>query len=316
MTLSAKHLVLGSALLLAGAPLFATETSAGSGVAAPPRAYANCSGVTSVPVTADAEQALPLRQIATLACGEAVSVLSDNGGYTSRIRTSEGKEGYVAYMFLTREAGRFQPKSEAPVEPASAVARNGVVRWYSGAAGCDQFASNGRTVESVTVNGVTVQVSLQDTGWKLRATVAISNQSDDKVYVLPALITLDELKPGLRNLRQENPAKLAHQETNHQLMRAAYSAHPSASAVAYLSNSVPPLNAPVYRTSPVQDYLANNTDAPPVRDLALKKASLAPGQKTSGELWFARDASAQELTLRLAIGNVVYDFPFSFNQKK
>jgi len=316
MTLSARHILFGSALLLAGAPIFATETSAGSGVVAPPRAYASCSGVTSVPVTADAEQALPLAQIATLACGEAVSVLSDNGGYTSRIRTSDGKEGYVAYMYLTREAGPFQPKSEAPVQPASAVAQNGVVRWYAGAAGCDQFSTNGRIVESVTVQGVTVQVSLQDTGWKLRATVAVSNQSDDKVYVLPALITLDELKPGLRNLRQENPTKLAHHETNHQLMRAEYTAQPSASAVAYRSSSVPTLNASAYRTSPVQDYMANNTDAPPVKDLALKSVNLAPGEKTAGELWFARDADAHELSMRLAIGNVVYDFPFSFNQKK
>src|SRR5262249_36026875 len=137
MTLSAKQIVLGSALLLAGAPMFATETSAGSGVAAPPRAYTNCPGVTSVPVTADAEQALPLAQIATLSCGEAVSLLSGNGGYTSRVRTSEGKEGYVAYMYLTREAGPLQPKPAA--QPVNAVPQNGVVRWNAGAPGCDQF---------------------------------------------------------------------------------------------------------------------------------------------------------------------------------
>jgi len=161
-----------------------------------------------------------------------------------------------------------------------------------------------------------VQVLLQDTGWKLRATVAVSNQSDDKVYVLPALITLDELKPGLRSLRQENPAKLAHHETNHQLMRAEYTAQPSSSAVAYRSNSAPTLSASVYRASPVQDFLANDTDAPPVKDLALKTVNLAPGQKTAGELWFARDASAHELSMRIMIGKLVYDFPFSFNQKK
>jgi len=37
-------------------------------------------------------------------------------------------------------------------------------RWNAGAPGCDQFLSQGRLVESLTANGITVQVSLQDTG--------------------------------------------------------------------------------------------------------------------------------------------------------
>ena len=48
----------------------------------------------------------------------------------------------------------------------------------------------------------------------------MSNQSGEKVYVLPKLLALDELLPGLRSLRQENPTKMAHNEANHQLMRA------------------------------------------------------------------------------------------------
>ena len=316
MTLSTKHLVLGSALLLAGASVYGTEPSSGSGIAAAPRAYVNCPGVSSVPLTADAEQSLPLAQIATLACGEAVSVLSDNTGYTLRVRTLEGKEGYVAYMYLTREAAPFRLKADAPVQPANGVAQNGAMRWNAGAAGCEQFTSDGHVVESATVNGVTVQVSLQDTGWKLRATIVVSNQSGEKVYVLPKLVTLDELLPGLRSLRQENPAKLTHNEANHQLMRAEYSAQPSASAVAYRAGSPATLSASAYRTTPVQGYLENSKEAPPVKDLALKTVNLAPGQKTSGELWFAHDPNAHELSMRLAIGDVVYDFPLSFKQKK
>lgn len=316
MSLSIKKIIPGFAFVLAGVPLFAAETSSGSGVAAAPRAYVNCPGITSVPMTADAEQSLPLAQIATLNCGEAVTLLSENTGYTLRVRTTDGKEGYVAYMYLTREASPYRPKTDTPVQPVNAMAQNGVVRWNAGAAGCEQFVNDGHVVESATANGVIVQVSLQDTGWKLRATVVVSNQSGDKVYVLPKLITLDELKPGLRSLRQENPAKLAHNEANHQLMRAESTAQPSASAVAYRYNSAPTLNASAYRTSPVQGYLANSTDAPPVKDLALKTANLAPGQKTAGELWFARDPNARELSMRLSIGSVVYDFPFSFRQKK
>ena len=66
----------------------------------------------------------------------------------------------------------------------------------------------------------------------------------------------------------------------------------------------------------MQGYLVDSKKAPPVKDLGLKTVNLTPGQKTTGELWFARDLNAHELSMRLAIGDVVYDFPFSFKQKK
>ncbi|MGC2389762.1 MAG: hypothetical protein WA621_10230, partial [Candidatus Acidiferrum sp.] len=57
----------------------------GSGVASAPLAARRmivCRGVQNVPVTADAEQALPLRLIARLNCGEQVAIISDSEGYT------------------------------------------------------------------------------------------------------------------------------------------------------------------------------------------------------------------------------------------
>jgi len=318
MRLSTKNIFFVSALLLAAFPLGASESAANSAVAAAPRAYVNCPGIPNVPMTADAEQALPLRQVAILACGEPVSVLADNEGYTAHIRTADGKEGYVARMYLTNAASSIQPRTDAPtpLQPTTATPQNGVVRWESGAPGCDQFVSQGRNVESVTANGVTVQVSLQDTGWKLRATVAVSNQSESKVYVLPALITLDELKPGLRNLREESPAKLAHKEVNHQVLRTEFNAQPSPSAAVYHSGSSATLSSVAYRTAPSPDYLGNYTEEGSVQALALKTANLAPGQKTAGLLWFVRDPGARELSMRLSVGDIVFDFPFSFEQKK
>jgi hypothetical protein len=67
--------------------------------------------------------------------------------------------------------------------------------WQAGALGCDQFFSKDHTVESATASGVTVQVSLEDSGWKLRATVAVSNKGEEVVELFPARITLDELQP-------------------------------------------------------------------------------------------------------------------------
>jgi len=314
MVLSAKQIVFGSTLLLAGSPLFAAETAANSGVVPAPRAYVNCPGISNVPMTADAEQALPMRQIATLSCGQQVAILADNEGYTAHIRTSDGKDGYVARMYLTNATPATQPSLEFddPTPATAATPVNGIVRWNSGAPGCAQFNSRGRQVESVTANGVTVQVSLQDTGWKLRASVAVSNETSAQIYVQPSLITLDELTPSLRNLREENPSKLAQNEVNHQLMHSEYVAVPPPSAIVLHRRSDPQVSTVSYRSASVEDYLGLSDETASVRAVALKSANLAPGQKTSGELWYVRDAKAHELSLRISVGDVVFDFPFSF----
>jgi hypothetical protein len=312
MSLSVKQILFGSALLLAGSPLFANENAANSGVAPMPRVYVNCPGISNVPMTSDAEQALPMRQIATLACGQPVAILADNEGYTARIRTTEGKEGYVARMYLTTATPAAQPVSvrDTPVSSASPV--DGIIRWNAGAPGCDRFTSRGRKVESATANGITVQVSLQDTGWKLHASVAVFNASGAQVYLHPSLVTLDELTPTLRNLREENPAKLSHSAVNHQLMRSEYVAVPPPSAIVLHSRSAARVVAVSEHSTSVDDYLPLSDETSSVRAAALKAANLAPGQKTSGELWYVRDAKARELSLRISVGDQVFDFPFSF----
>jgi hypothetical protein len=312
MVLSTKQILCGSALLLAGSPLFANEAAATSGVAPVPRVYVNCPGISSVPMTADAEQALPMRQIATLSCGQQVAIVADNEGYTAHIRTTDGTEGYVVRMYLTNAAPAPQPATDRDTPATSASPVDGIVRWNSGAPGCDQFTSHGRKVESATANGVTVQVSLQDTGWKLHASVAVFNASGAQVYLHPSLVTLDELTPTLRNLREENPSKLAHSAANHQLMHSEYVAVPPPSAIVLHSRSAAKVTAVSDHSPFVGDYLALSDEASPVRDAALKAANLAPGQKTSGELWYVRDAKARELSLRLSVGDQVFEFPFSF----
>jgi hypothetical protein len=311
---SAKSVLLGSLLLFAGMKLAANEAGSNAAVAAGARTYINCPGITAVPMTSDAEQALPLAQIATLSCGEPVSVLSDNEGHTTLIRTTEGQEGYVARMYLASAASPSRANADEQQKPVNATPQNGVVRWVSGSPGCDQFQSQGRLVESVTAEGITVQVSLQDSGWKFHATVAVSNQSGEEVSILPALVTLDELTPSLRNLRQENPSKLAHSQVNHMLLREEASAMPTPSAIAFHSSSSAPPSTVSYRSS-VLDY-ATTIDANGVESRSLKNKNVAPGERAAGVLWFARDPNAHELSMRFSVGNLVFDFPFSFEQKK
>ena len=69
------------------------------------------------------------------------------------------QEGYVARMYLNSDSNAVVPMTKkAPV--SSAHVDNGIARWAAGAPGCDEFISHGRHVESITANGITVQVSV------------------------------------------------------------------------------------------------------------------------------------------------------------
>ena len=240
MYVSARPALLGSAFLLAALPAAASDEAVAPAAAPAPRATVNCPGISSVPMTADAAQALPLHLVRNLSCGESVVILSDSEGYTVHVRSADGTAGYVARMCLNMGAA-----PSVPDHPKSSTAVNNVVRWQAGAPGCDQFFSKGHTVESATANGVTVQVSLEDSGWKLRATVAVSNKGEEVVEVFPALITLDELQPNLKSLLAQDPAKLSH-FVNHQVLLTQASAQPSPSAVAYHGNNPPAPSTAMY----------------------------------------------------------------------
>jgi hypothetical protein len=326
MYASLKYLIVGSALSLAALPALANEEAATVAPERPATAVVKCSEAAGVPMTADEAQALPMHVVTFLACGDTVSVLSDRQGYTLQIRTNNGQEGYVARMYLSDGSAVASATRKAPI--SSAHVQNGIARWASGAEGCDEFVSHGRHVESITANGITVQVSIQDSGWKLRANVAVSNQSPEVVSILPGIVTLDELTPNLRLLYATDPARLAHTPT-HQVLWTLVDALPSRSAVVESATGVSGSQRLAYRTSPAPDYLNpqlelastrhsgfDRSDSIDVQSIALKSAALPAGQIHAGVMWFERDANAHELSLRVPVGDMVFDFPFSLEQKK
>jgi hypothetical protein len=324
--LATTKVLLSSALLLAALPVMrAKETTSSVAPVSQPRATIKCPGVTNIPFTADAEQALPLQSVGSLGCGESVSVLSDTEGYTAHIRTSDGKDGYVARMYLT-ENGEAPAPAAAVHHATAATPANGVVRWAAGAPGCDQFVSRGRYVESITANGITVQVSLQDTGWKYRANIAVSNESSSHVDVTPGIITLDELQPRLRTLPASD-TKLIARTATHQVLWTEANALPSPSATSAKHRGYE--QQPAYGFDRTPDYLDphmtlvsarpgafEKTESVDVEAIALKYVSVAQGQNTAGVMWFARDAGAHEMSMRVPVGDVVFDFSFAFEQKK
>lgn len=276
--------------------------STATAVAGASRGTIMCRGVQTVPVTADAEQALPMQLVARLGCGDQVAILSDSEGYTVRIGTADGKTGYVAQMYLS-----IGPANSARDPRAvEAVVDNGIARWQSGAPGSEQFFSGGSLVESLTANGITVQVALQDTGWKLRASVAIANEGTEQAHFNPAGFTLDELKPHLRTLAHQNPKELAKALT-HQVYWTNASATAPASAI-YM-NAVYKSSAYVPATP---NYLAQ--EAEQVQSSVLQAGSVGPKEKASGVVWFERDKNPQQMNLRIFVGDQIFEFPLSFPQ--
>jgi len=297
-----------------------------------PTGKISCNGYLSVPMTADQEQSLPLQVIANLECGQEVAVLSDAEGYTVNIRTADGKNGYVARMYLTRP---IRKRADALVPADNATVNNGVARWQSGSKGSYELTNGDKLVESLTANGITVQVSLQDTGWKMRANVAVVNAGQQAIYVLPRLLSLDEIAPMVKSLRYQDSAEVA-KAANHQILWTSASAgptggvHPQRTSTAS-SADLYTVNYKLPWSDPSPNYLAQHQAAEEIaaknqgalvdmareiNALSLRECSLKPNEKTAGAVWFERDAKSNQFILRVPLGAVIFEFPLSFNQEK
>jgi hypothetical protein len=290
----------------------------------------NCPGVPNVPMTSDAEQSLPLQLVATLKCGEEVTVLANDEGYTVKVKNADGKTGYLAAIYLKKIPAAKRPRANG------AALANGAARWQEGASGCDQFMSNGILVESLTVNGITAQVSLHDTGWKLRANIAIANAGAETIHIEPSKFILDEIGANGRPLFYQDPEQLAKNVT-HQVLWTETTAGPAqvssaqasvpagATNVGYKTSFVPSISAPNYLIE--HQYAEEDAvrqqgkqtlvnTAQQIRALALKAGAVEPNDKVSGAVWFERGKNPQQLMLRIPIENRTLEFPLSFKQQK
>jgi hypothetical protein len=294
----------------------------------------SCNGYPNVPMTKDQEQALPMQTIATLECGQQVTVLSDMDAYTVNVVTLDGMNGYVARMYLSFPT-RKRVDAAAQLPGENAAVSNGIARWQSGSKGSVQFRSGSESVESLTANGVTVQVSLQDTGWKMRANVAVVNSNKRAVYVLPRLVSLDELAPLIKPLRYQDPSKVAKAAT-HQPLWTSANASPSLNALSQrtsgstgseftaVSFKLPPADpSPNYLAQHqiLEETAAKNQSAlvdltREIKSLSLQECTLKSGEKVAGAVWFDRDAKSSQLLLRVPVDGIIFEFPLSFNHEK
>ena len=327
-----------SVCVLAGL-LFASAAQAQDNSAAPfqgvnPAALrkVTCHGISSVPVTADAGQALPLQLVEYVKCGEQVLAISGAESYTVNVRLADGRTGFIAGMYL-----RKLPPPPPTLDPSNL--KNGVVRWADGIPGCNLFmSSDGSIVESMNLDGVTVQVSLYDTGWKFRAQVAIANDRSQPVTIEPSKFVLDEIGPSGKPLFYNDPAELAKNMT-HQVLWSVANATPfilppyakfhsardsEALMLAYRTPTEPGASTPNILLAH-QDAEDEALDAQgkrtlvnyskQVEALALKPGAIPPSEMHSGAVWFDRTKSPSQLMLRIPIEGTSFEFPLTFKAK-
>jgi hypothetical protein len=220
------------------------------------------------------------------------------------------------------------PAPAAPKPVTSAAVVDNVARWTSGGPGSDQFFSDDSLVESLTVNGVTVQVTLHDTGWKMRANVAVANDSAEAVNVTPSKFVLQETMPTMRALAYQDSKTMAASVTHGVLWTSVSATSPSSSA--QYANPASAVNV-AYNTPFVSTQTPNylvpaqtaelkaakhDVDLTAVRQIhntALREGALAPGAKAAGAVWFERDKKAEQLVLRVPVNGTIFEFPLSFN---
>jgi hypothetical protein len=207
----------------------------------------------------------------------------------------------------------------APAQ-TSAVAHNGVARWQPGGAGSEQFTSEDSAVESLTVNGVTVQVSLHDTGWKLRANVVVSNANTQHSYINPARIVLVETTPVAKLLAREDPKKMASAATHQVLWTSASAYAPDGRWTTSSQASSPGMVNTGYRiptpAGASKALFSRNDASTDVKEAVLHEGKIEPNDKTEGAVWFERDKKAEHLLLRVPVDGVIFEFPLSFNHDK
>lgn len=212
------------------------------------------------------------------------------------------------------------------------------IRWQQGAPNTDHFIVNGRTVKTLTLDGLTLGVSL---GIERLGTARIYydkfvvylyaiNLSERRVEITPDIVTLESVRPRARELKRETAMHLANTiqtwaavagaagEAAASLQTTQAAATGSVSgpggSAAYSETTIAPDMAARQRASQ-QSAILNGSASRAGIDLErveLKANTLLPNGEVGGMLIFDRDKKCQEAVVRVAVDGKIVEFPFAW----
>ncbi len=230
---------------------------------------------------------------------------------------------------------------------SSVLAQNPrTVRWKEGDPNSDKFVSSGVTVKRVRTDGITVRASMTD---GISVSVDISNDGQTPVEIRPESLTLDVVSPRARGLAYIPADRVADAAVAMAHNRAAmvefsgsmatktvtethttWSDSPTAPISQRTMAGETPHVVTTTTTRTVPDDSARSsasTQASSIRNgassdrqrvlaAALKPATLAPTFSASGVVWFEREKDPKEVLLRVPVGDLVVEVPFTVSKRR
>jgi len=196
---------------------------------------------------------------------------------------------------------------------AASMAQNTAtpLRWAEGAPNATSEIKNDTKIEGLKTDDVHMYVSLADlkeTEYN-RVWVQISNHSKEPILLDPQAAFLINEKD--KTVRAELPEKAANsiQKFGEAKSQELSSAHCNNIA----ATQCQPTNAQMQMSKQVAAY--SSQQAQWVRDNALAKKTLAPGEEEQGIIMFKKEKKAANYILRVPAGAQTFEFPLSAQNK-
>ena len=178
---------------------------------------------------------------------------------------------------------------------------------------------NGETIEQASVRGVSVSITLKDTGKLNQVAAYVDNTSSDAVNVIPSNFVLHQTAP-----KDEDLAVKSEQEVQRiagrralwgQVVNGVGTGVSRAKDKMTGKESVPAANVPPDYEAQARwlahvDELGQKGEIVTLAHAYLRGSTVFPGSKYAGVLWFDRDEAFASAVVRVILGSRSYEFPF------
>lgn len=197
--------------------------------------------------------------------------------------------------------------------PSAGFAQNeapGVIHWTEGAPNAGSDVKDGVKIENFKTDDVHIYVSLadiKDTEYN-RVWVQISNHGKSPIDFNPQSAVLLR---GDKSVRAEAPDKAAN--AIQKFGEAKSQELGSAKCNNMIATQCAANNSQIAMAKQVAVYSAQQGQW--VRDNAVRQKTLNPGDETQGAILFKKERKSADYTLRIPVGNQVFEFPLSAQNK-
>jgi uncharacterized protein YaaW (UPF0174 family) len=193
----------------------------------------------------------------------------------------------------------------------SSRAPGNTVRWTEGAPNSVTDVKNNNKVEGIKTDDIHVFASMadvQETEYN-RVWVQIANHSKASIDFDPQTVVLVNAKE--KTIPAEIPEKAAN--SIQKFGEAKSQELSSAKCNNMIANQCQPTNAQLQMSKQVAQY--SSQQAQWVRENAIAKTTLAPGQEAQGVIVFKKEHKAGNYILRCPVGTQIFEFPVSAQNK-